>query len=158
MPRKRHKPEEIVTKLRQVDVLVSQGQGIADAIRQIGVSEVACVTNCSTVKSSTRCGKPRSLSKVGGITTTPSARMPLSVTNHQHRRSSCLHSPRGQLRYADRLRRPRWRYRQLSTNIPPGPLNAGRSYAETGRLAPAFDDDLRLFQRVEDFTVEQLVS
>ena len=26
MPRKRHKPEEIVTKLRQVDVLVSQGQ------------------------------------------------------------------------------------------------------------------------------------
>jgi len=36
MPRKRHKPEEIVTKLRQVDVLVSQGQGIADAIRQIG--------------------------------------------------------------------------------------------------------------------------
>jgi transposase-like protein len=40
MPRKSHKPEEIVTKLRQVDVLVSQGQGIADAIRQIGVSEV----------------------------------------------------------------------------------------------------------------------
>jgi hypothetical protein len=26
MPRKRHKPEEIVAKLRQVDVLVSQGQ------------------------------------------------------------------------------------------------------------------------------------
>ena len=41
MPRKRHKPEEIVTKLRQVDVLVSQGQGIVDAMaRQIGVSEV----------------------------------------------------------------------------------------------------------------------
>src|SRR6185437_2049631 len=40
MPRKVYKPEEIVTKLRQVDVLVSQGQGIVDAIRQIGVSEV----------------------------------------------------------------------------------------------------------------------
>ena len=40
MPRKRHKPEEIVAKLRQVDVLVSQGQNIADAVRQIGVSEV----------------------------------------------------------------------------------------------------------------------
>ena len=40
MPRKRHKPEEIVAKLRQVDVLVSQGQNIADAIRPIGVSEV----------------------------------------------------------------------------------------------------------------------
>ena len=40
MPRKHHKPEEIVAKLRQVNVLVSQGQNIADAIRQIGVSEV----------------------------------------------------------------------------------------------------------------------
>ena len=40
MSRKRHKPEEIVGKLRQVDVLVSQGQNVADAIRQIGVTEV----------------------------------------------------------------------------------------------------------------------
>ena len=40
MPKKKHKPEEIVAKLRQVDVLVSQGQNIVDAIRQIGVSEV----------------------------------------------------------------------------------------------------------------------
>ena len=40
MARKRYKPEEIVGKLRQVDVLVSQGQDMADAIRQIGVSEV----------------------------------------------------------------------------------------------------------------------
>src|SRR5437660_5577176 len=40
MARKRYKPEEIVAKLRQVDVLVSQGQGMTEAIRQIGVSEV----------------------------------------------------------------------------------------------------------------------
>jgi transposase-like protein len=40
MPRKRHTPEEIVAKLRQVDVLVLQGVPIADAIRQIGVTEV----------------------------------------------------------------------------------------------------------------------
>ena len=40
MTRKRYKPEEIVAKLRQVDVLVSQGQNMVDAIRQIGVSEV----------------------------------------------------------------------------------------------------------------------
>jgi transposase-like protein len=40
MPKKRYKPEEIVVKLRQVDVLASQGASIADAIRQIGVSEV----------------------------------------------------------------------------------------------------------------------
>jgi hypothetical protein len=35
MARKRYKPEEIVAKLRQVDVLVSQGQNMVDAIRQI---------------------------------------------------------------------------------------------------------------------------
>jgi len=38
MPSKRYRPEEIVAKLRQVDVLIAQGRGIADAIRQIGVS------------------------------------------------------------------------------------------------------------------------
>jgi len=42
LPGNRYKPEEIVAKLRQVDVLVSQGQSTADAIRQIGVSEVTC--------------------------------------------------------------------------------------------------------------------
>ena len=40
MRRKRHKPEEIVAKLRQVDVLVSQGHAVADAVRSIGVTEV----------------------------------------------------------------------------------------------------------------------
>jgi transposase-like protein len=40
MPRKKHTPEEIVAKLRQVDVLVSQGAAAAEAIRQIGVTEV----------------------------------------------------------------------------------------------------------------------
>jgi transposase-like protein len=40
MPRKRHSAEEIVTKLRQVDVLSSQGRSVAEAIRSIGVTEV----------------------------------------------------------------------------------------------------------------------
>jgi putative transposase len=40
MPRKHHEPEEIVAKLRQVDVLTSQGKSVADAIRAIGVTEV----------------------------------------------------------------------------------------------------------------------
>jgi transposase-like protein len=40
MPSKRHKPDEIVAKLRQVDVLMSQGRAVGDAIRSIGVSEV----------------------------------------------------------------------------------------------------------------------
>src|SRR5215213_1893828 len=38
--KKRHTPEEVVAKLRQVDVLMSQGQVVADAIRAIGVTEV----------------------------------------------------------------------------------------------------------------------
>src|SRR6059036_1118772 len=40
MGKKRHKPEEIVAKLRQVDVLLSQGKAVAEAIRSIGVTEV----------------------------------------------------------------------------------------------------------------------
>ena len=40
MGRKRHKPEEIVAKLRQVDVLIAQGTPVSDAIRSIGVTEV----------------------------------------------------------------------------------------------------------------------
>ncbi len=40
MGTKKHKPEEVVAKLRQVDVLVSQGQSVADAIRGIGMTEV----------------------------------------------------------------------------------------------------------------------
>ncbi len=40
MAKKTYKPEEIVSKLRQVDVLRSQGMTMADAIRQINVSEV----------------------------------------------------------------------------------------------------------------------
>ena len=39
MARKRYKPEEIVAKLRQVDVLVSQGQSCAAPTRYDGASE-----------------------------------------------------------------------------------------------------------------------
>jgi transposase len=39
MSNKRPKPEEIVTKLRQVEVLTGQGMTRLDAIRQIGVTE-----------------------------------------------------------------------------------------------------------------------
>jgi putative transposase len=39
MAGKRDKPEEIVLKLRQVEVLQGQGMAIADAVRQIGVTE-----------------------------------------------------------------------------------------------------------------------
>ena len=48
MSRKRHKPEEIVSKLRQVDVLVAQGTPVADAVRSIGVTEVSCDRKLAT--------------------------------------------------------------------------------------------------------------
>ena len=41
MANKRPKPEEIVSKLRQVEVLMGQGMSRLDAIRQIGVVEQA---------------------------------------------------------------------------------------------------------------------
>src|ERR1019366_5975128 len=91
------------------------------------VSTHACEMNCSMVKYSTRCVRPKSSSKVGGATSTQSGRMNRWTTSHQHRKCSCPPSLRGRLRYVDRLRRPRWRNGQLSTNIPPGPLDGGRS-------------------------------
>ena len=39
MVNRRPKPEEIVSKLRQVEVLMGQGMSCLDAIRQIGVVE-----------------------------------------------------------------------------------------------------------------------
>jgi transposase-like protein len=41
MPRKRHTPEEIVAKLRQVEVMTAQGRPLADAVKSIGVTEVS---------------------------------------------------------------------------------------------------------------------
>jgi putative transposase len=40
MSRKRHRPEEIVGKLRQVEVLTAQGRSVAEAIRSIGGGEL----------------------------------------------------------------------------------------------------------------------
>ena len=38
---KAHTPEEIVAKLRQVEVLAAQGKAVAEAVRSIGVTEQA---------------------------------------------------------------------------------------------------------------------
>ena len=38
MARKTYKPEEIVAKLRQVEVLVTQGRPVAEAVRSISVT------------------------------------------------------------------------------------------------------------------------
>ena len=42
MALKRNKPEEIVTQLRQVEVLVGQGKARIDAIREIGTTGGNC--------------------------------------------------------------------------------------------------------------------
>ena len=42
MAGKRDKPEDVVLKLRQVEVLQGQGMAIADAVRQIGVTVQTC--------------------------------------------------------------------------------------------------------------------
>ena len=39
MARKRHKPEEIIAKLRQVDVLTGQGRSVSEAVKTIAVTE-----------------------------------------------------------------------------------------------------------------------
>jgi transposase-like protein len=39
MPRKRYTPEQIISKLREAEVLLSQGQTVAQASKQLGVSD-----------------------------------------------------------------------------------------------------------------------
>ena len=39
MSRKRHSAEEIVNRLRQADVLISQGQTVSQACKQIGITD-----------------------------------------------------------------------------------------------------------------------
>jgi putative transposase len=39
MPRKRTTPEQIISKLREAEVLLSQGQTVAHASKQLGVTE-----------------------------------------------------------------------------------------------------------------------
>ena len=39
MPRKSFTPEQVIAKLRQVEVLIGQGQSVAKASRAAGISE-----------------------------------------------------------------------------------------------------------------------
>jgi putative transposase len=40
MPRKSYRPEEIIAKLREVDILLGQGKRAAEVVKALGVSEV----------------------------------------------------------------------------------------------------------------------
>jgi len=41
MPQKRYRPEEIIAKLREAEVLLGQGKKVPDAVKVIGISEVS---------------------------------------------------------------------------------------------------------------------
>lgn len=41
MPKKRHCPEDIIFKLREADILISQGRTIAETIKMLSVSDVS---------------------------------------------------------------------------------------------------------------------
>ena len=90
MASKRHTPEQIVAKLRQVDVLTSQGSTLADAVRQIGVTEVILIG-------------------AGEGITTLCARTPRWATAHSRPRCLCQRLPRGRRCKLGRLGRPRSR-------------------------------------------------
>ena len=120
MPRKRHTAEEIVAKLRQVEVLTAQGRPVAEAGPGDRRDGGGCATNCSTGRSSTPSRRPGSSSKDGGGTTTPAASIQRSPTRRQLPRWPC-----------GRPRRPYgpWPQNRSCTNIPTGPPDGGRPAA-----------------------------
>ena len=40
MPKKRYRPEDILSKLREADIIISQGKTVAETIRVLGISDV----------------------------------------------------------------------------------------------------------------------
>ena len=78
MAGKRDKPEEIVAKLRQVEVLQGQGQSIADAVRQIGV------TQQTYYRWRKHYNRERPHSALGWRPPAPEAVMPLALRPHIH--------------------------------------------------------------------------
>ena len=40
MPQKRYRPEEIIAKLREAEVLLGQGKKVPEVVKTIGISEV----------------------------------------------------------------------------------------------------------------------
>jgi putative transposase len=41
MPQKRYRPEEIIAKLREAEVLLAQGKKVPEVFKSLGVSEVS---------------------------------------------------------------------------------------------------------------------
>ena len=118
MPRKRYKPEEIVSKLRQVDVLTSQGQGIRDAIRQIGVTEVTYylygrLSHCKSISSWSAWPVaniyPASPDDIGAPKWGIRSRTPLQLVGHEGLDSSqALCAPVRPVQFISRSSRKLW--------------------------------------------------
>ena len=73
MAKKRYRPEEIISKLREADILVGQGHTVAQAIKSIGVCEVTYY---------------RWRQKFGGMTTSQAKRLKeLEVENNRLRKA-----------------------------------------------------------------------
>jgi putative transposase len=155
MSRNRHRPEEIVAKLRQVEVLTAQGRFVAEAIRSIGVTEVSSGTSCSTARSSPRSRRPRSSSRAGVGTTTRSARPRPLAPSRPPRRSCC-----GRLRGPNQLRRPPrpWRSGLSCTNMRPGPLHRGRPLCASPDELPSGSPRNTPENRIEHSRVLRLLS
>ena len=121
MSRKRHRPDEIVAKLRQVEVLAAQRRSVADAIRSIGGGELRDeLLNREIVY-------PLQEAKIvieGGRRHHNALRPPpCSAPSRPHPRSCC-----GRLRFFGQLRRPPrpWRSGLSCTNIQPRLPKGGR--------------------------------
>src|SRR5271168_1230681 len=93
MPKKRFSPEQVVTLLRQIEVTMGQGKSAQLACREAGISEQNCAMNCSTEKSSTASGKPRSSSSSGASTTTQSGRTHRWATDRPHHKLPARSQP-----------------------------------------------------------------
>ena len=93
MARKRLAAEQIVTKLRQIEVLQGQGKTIAMACKEAGTTEQNSAMNASMVKSSTVSGKPKWSSRTGASTATRNVHTPRSVIDHLRRSPSHQNHP-----------------------------------------------------------------
>ena len=57
MPQRRYRPEEIIAKLREADVLLGQGKKVAEVVKAPGVSERSPTT--AGARSTAACRSPR---------------------------------------------------------------------------------------------------
>ena len=148
MLKKRHNPEEIVAKLRQLDVLTSQGKSVADAIRTIGVTEVTYYRwrqefgglKSDQVKRLKNLEAENAPAATGGVR--PDARQndpgrgcPGKLLSPSRRRA-CIDHVRSELRLSERrVCRVLGQHRSTQRRNPTGPDDEERLTAEPVELA-----------------------